>query len=71
MDMDMPMVDYEDMVVSQIAERLEKAEAEIVRLRAALDKYRGQVNRFGEHTAADDLMPNMQSDRLAEDKQEG
>jgi len=29
--------------------------AEIERLRAALDKYRGQVDRFGQHSAADAL----------------
>ncbi len=35
---------------------------EIRRLRAALEKYRGQVNQYGEHTAADDLMtPNVRA----------
>ena len=28
---------------------------EIERLRASLEKYRGQVNQFGEHSAARDL----------------
>jgi hypothetical protein len=31
------------------------ADAEILRLRAALEKYRGQINQYGENTAADDL----------------
>ena len=32
---------------------------EVERLRTELDKYRGQINRFGEHTAADALTPNV------------
>ena len=28
---------------------------EVARLKEALEKYRGQINQYGEHSAADDL----------------
>lgn len=36
--------------------------AEIERLRAALDKYRGQTDRYGKHSAGDALTPQPPKD---------
>ena len=37
------------------AAELRRLEAEVEALRKALEKYRGQLNQHGEHSAADDL----------------